>query len=394
MKNLLILVAFAAIVVFAGKFYIEYNYEKGLDDAISLAAPYATVTYDRVELGLDGSLSLHKLNVRVPASGETVSVAEIKMESSDRFLVLKGESAFEGGKYPESFTLSFSRLEMDSNLIEVAPAKDQCRNFATTFAYSEIGLERIRANGRLSFDFRDPYNATVSLYYSDDIATSDIQWVMDASALASAAVSGEAPLREASISTELNAEVASAIAEYCAEVFKISAEEFLNKVVGSAKFSINSFGADLGPDFRAALVTFMRGGSLIELRSTPSKQLLEFSNAQFFKAKDVVRWLNLKMTADGVAVPIKVIEEVKPKKVVKKVKKGVYTKTSVGQARDHIGQTIRIQRTNDRSAIKGRLLATSGDTLDVEIYRYTGVMTFSVPKSDVASLEVYSLVEQ
>ena len=289
MKNLVIILVLIAIILFAGKLYVEYSYEKALDDGISMISSYADVQYDRVELGFDGSLSLHKLDVKVRTSGDSVTVSEIKMESSDRFLALKGESAFEGGKFPDSFSLSIDRLEMDSDLVEFAPDKDQCRNFNSSFVYSELGLERIRADGRFSFDFRDPYNATVGLYYNDDISTTDFQWLINGAEIASVAMTGEMPIREMSVSMELSADVANAVAEFCAAKFKITPEEFLVKVVGSSKYSINSFGADLGPDFRAALIKFMRGGSQIELQSTPSKQLLEMGNAQFFKAKDVVR---------------------------------------------------------------------------------------------------------
>ena len=393
MKNLFIVLVLLAAAVFGGKLFIENRYEKELDKAIAMAAPFADMRYDRVELGYDGSLSLHGFSVLPSDSDEPVNVGKITFTSSDRFLAIKGKKAFENNQLPDAFSVQIDNVEFSSRLAQVFPEKEHCRKFNSTFVYSEIGLDRIEADMTMSFDFRDPFNAELDMYYSDDIGFADIRSVFDADAVPAMATGvEEAPFKEISLNTELNEEVATAINEYCADRFEISSEDFLAKVIGSPKYSENSFGADLGPQFREALIKYMKGGSQISLQSRPSKQLQKFSNAKFFKPRDVVRWLNLTITADGTTIPIEVaeLEEEKKNEGGEKGKsKGAYTQVLIAEARNYLDSNVRISRTKDRTAIKGRLLGIKGDIMSVEIYRYTGVMTYKVPLSDVAKLEVY-----
>ena len=273
------------------------------------------------------------------------------------------------------------------------PEGEHCRKFNSTFVYSEIGLDRIEADITMSFDFRDPFNTELDMYYSDDIGFADIKSVFDAGMMRSPEMGlSDAPFKEIELNTELNEEVAAAINEYCAGRFEVSPEEFLTKVIGSPKYSQNSFGADLGPEFREALVRYMKGGSQIRLQSKPSKQLQNFSNAKFFKARDVVRWLNLTITADGARIPINVAEVQKDKaseSAEEADKKGKYTEVSIASVRDYVDRNVRISRTKGRAPVKGRLLTIKDNVLSIEMYRYTGIMTYKLPIADITKLEVY-----
>lgn len=391
-KNLFLLLILCAAVVFGGKYYVEHRYEQELDKAISMAGAAAPMRYRKVELGLDGSLSLHGFSITPPDQSEEISFGTIKLSSSDRFAFIKGKNAFGDGKFPESLSMKVDNIDFSSNLVEPGPEKQHCRGVDSTFLYSEIGSDRIRADLDISMDFRDPFNAVMDMYYSDNIGTMDLQLVFDVDSIAQAVMSGEeAPIREVALKSQLNPTAAASIADYCAGLFSVSTEDFLVKVVGSAKYSKNSFGADLGPKFRDALVTYMRGGATANVRSQPSKQLLKLSNSQFFKPRDVLRWLNLTVFLDGELIPVTVVEEKPAEKKVKSEparKLAKYEAVSVSQVARYVDSDIRVSRTKDRKPIKGRLLSVNGGLLAIEIYRFSGQMTLKVPVSDISKLEV------
>jgi len=389
-KNLLILLVLCAVVLFGGKYYVEKRYEKELDKVISTFGVKAR--YDNIEVGFDGSLALNGLRITPPKHTDDIRFGTIKLLTSDRFAILRGRNAFGDGKYPDSVSIKVDNLDFNPNLVETGTKKQHCRGLASSLLYSEIGEERIRADMDFSMDFSEPYNAVIDVYYSDTIGTADIQWVLDIEGVAQAMTSDtEAPIREFTLSTELNPSAATSIAEYCAGIFEVSTEEFLVKVAGSPKFSSNSFGADLGPKFRDALVTYLRGGVTAKMRSEPSKQLLKLSNAKFFKPRDVLRWLNLTVFLDGELIPMTIVKE---KQIQKKSKSeparklAKYQVVEVSQVARYVDKDVKVSRSKGRKPIKGRLLSVKNGLLAIESYRYTGQMTLKVPTSDIAELEV------
>lgn len=391
MKNLVIVLVVLALLVVGGKYYIEYSYKKELDQMLISARPMVDARYQDLKVGWDGSLSVMGIVVKPTELDHDISISKVSLSSSDRFLLLRGKSYFKDGKFPDKLNLSVDGMGFDSAMFDLSTDAKPCRDIWSSYAYTQIGLDRIEADAQFGFDFRDPYNASMNLYYQDDTGSLNMEWIFDSGALELVMVGGDAPLKEISLTANLNAEVSAAVGEYCAGVFKITPEDYFNKVIGSAKYSFNSFGVDYGPEFRESLVKFMQGGVQADLVMKPSKELLNMGSSRSLKSKDIIKKLNLTVSVDGLAIPIDIKEEEKPKVVAKPEKKVVYTAISVGEARNYVNKHVRIQRTKDRSPIEGRLLDVTGSSLAVEIYRYTGVMTYTVPKRDIAKIELYEV---
>ncbi|MEO0996829.1 MAG: hypothetical protein AAFX58_04855 [Pseudomonadota bacterium] len=65
MKKLaLTAVLVATVAFFGGKWYLHHKLEKGLEQAIMMASPFVTITYDSVSSTLDGKLSINGIVAR------------------------------------------------------------------------------------------------------------------------------------------------------------------------------------------------------------------------------------------------------------------------------------------------------------------------------------------
>jgi len=398
MKNIVLILVLVLAILFGGKFFIEKQYEKKLDELIAMIAPFMSMRYDKVALGWDGSMSLLGLHMERPDTSETIDIGRILFKSSDRLAAIKGKKVFESGQYPESVSIEIDNIAYDTSLLKInrkSNPKEHCRNFLTTFNYGEINLPRLEGNMSLSVDFHDPLNARFSLYSEDQALSYDIDSVFDASDLMSVAQGDQPYIREVSITSEVDEHFAQQFIGYCAAKFSVEPESFLEKIVASPKYSSNSFGADLGPDFRHALAKYFRGGSRLTMHSKPSKQLQDLKKVQFFKAKDVVRWLNMSVTLEGEKVVIDAsgfkqdLEEAAIAKPEAEVYKRSYQRVPVSQIKGLQNMDIQITRNGDRSDVAGELIEVKDDVASVKIFRHGGTMIYKVPVAEIIKLQVY-----
>ncbi len=407
MKNLVIVLLLLAGALFGGKFAIEKRYESKLDDAISMVRGFASVSYESVKIDFDGSISLNGLSIVPPGFEESISVGRIRAISSDRFMAVNSFKSFENGNFPETFEFSieqmstpvaeFEKYSLDG--FRSASNAKECRAFLTSFNYSAAGYSRIDGDMRVSFDFRDVYNAVVRVDSYDQTASMNLKVVGDASQAKSVAIglSKQLPISEINLSASIEPDAAERFVKQCADHFKVTPEVYLEKVVGSKKYSENSFGVDLGPQMREAVVRFMRGGSEFSLKSEPSSQLKKLEQLKFYKTKDILRWMNLALELDGESLPLaeSVLEaeeqaEEKKKQEQQKVEvKPTYSVVSVNSAEQYIGRWVRITRTNSRKPLEGKLSGVSiSNRLMIDMFQHGGLMTQTVRLDEIDRIEV------
>ena len=90
MKNIFIAFIVIALLLIAGKFYVEYEYSQGVDELAENISPYANLKHDRVHIGLDGSISIENISIIPRANiGSDILIDSITLASDDRWLPLK-----------------------------------------------------------------------------------------------------------------------------------------------------------------------------------------------------------------------------------------------------------------------------------------------------------------
>lgn len=408
MKKLVLLILLLVGVAFVGKVVIEKRYESKLDEAIGFARGFVDIRYKDIKIGFDGSIAINGLSITPPGLEESIDVVSIKAISSDRMFPVKGLDVFENGKFPETFELSFQRLSAPVELYEKSqngyfekPVKGQeCRSLATSFNYADAGYSRIDGDIRMAFDFSDVYNAVVNIEVFEQASSLTLEWIFDANKVQGVfnQQTDQLPISEINVSYQIEPVAAERFVNQCAKVFSITPEVYLQKVVGSAKYSQNSFGADLGPEMRAALVKLMKGGSLLSVSSKPSIQLTKFEQLQFYKAKDILRWMNLSVYLDGEKLPLTAsvlaadsesdnLQESQDE--AKQKARAKYFSASASSANSYLGRWVRIERSDQRKTLEGKLTGIDDDDrLLVEIRRYGGLMTLTVGTEEIELFQV------
>lgn len=396
MKALLILIVLVVVGGFGGKFFLEKRYEDQLDNAIAYAGSFARVRYENINIGFDGSIEIRDLRITPAQYDDTITVDSIVVNSSDPMMPIRGADIFKDGEFPDMFEVKVKRLALDARRLDKLNQYPECRSLFGAIKYSNAGYDRYDGDLRFKMDFSNVYESKVYVDAFDQASTTTIEISMDASQVVDVFTQNEpVPVTEIIYAAELNEDAAQGFTDYCANLFKVSTETYLNKVVASSKFSENSFGVDLGPDLRQALAKFMRGGSRFEIESRPSEQLKNLSQAEFFKPNDVLGWMNMTVLLDGETIPVKIPEltaaeqdALDKKNSPPVVKKKEYVAVPAIRSADFIGRKVRIKRTGDKAMIKGRMSGFNDNRIAVDVYRHAGEMTLNVPLSDVAKFEV------
>lgn len=427
MNKILTVIALAAALVVGAKFFLEYRYKKELDQVLKGASLVADVRYDDLSVGFDGTVELSDLRITPNGAFDTFKVRSIKLSGLNLMFHFNGKSQLQNGEFPKFVRFNLDQFSFPASLYEEQALKSECKSFNGTLLYSSAGFDQVVVNASMEFDLADPFAARVDFSGSDQVSRTSFSVDFNARQMSPTALAGGAiPVQSMRYDYYLDQEAAKAMVEHCAKKFEITPEVFLNKVVTSQKYMTNSFGLNLGQAASKAMAGFLQGDKEIVVRSTPSERLKNASFATSSSAAQIVRMLNLNVSLDGSTVPISTFqsnsssdialaeegeepeeqggykrrdldellsspdgtiqERVRPN--YSRKRKDNYERATLSRVRDYIDQDVRVSRTKDRSAIEGRLLGSKDNILSVEIFRYGGVMTYTIPYKDVARIDV------
>lgn len=399
MKKIIIIFALLGLAVFGGKLYLESQYESELNKAIVMAGAFANIRYEKVEVGFDGSITVKDIQITPVNLDDTVGIRSIRFNSSDPLFPIKGSKVFEEGKFPEQFSVDIRGFDVDASLIDKANEGKECRSIQSAVRYTAAGLDRINSDMRFEMDFRDPTVSGGSIRILDQISTSTIELEMDATQMSGVALGGDVPITKIELTTELDTDLAKELISYCAEVYKITPETYLKKVVASAKFAQNTFGADLGPDMNKAVVSYMQGGKRFSFRARPTEKIGSMKYIANLRPNQILSRLNLSVSLDGLRVPLIIARETVEEKqervdeengvIKERNRQRSYVEVDLGTAKQYVGHRIRISRKGDKKRIKGRMSGFQDNRVAIEVYRHGGEMTLNVSVDDIRKFEVY-----
>lgn len=395
MNKLILLLFISAGVIFGGKLYTENRYKEELDKALNFARPYADISYKDLNIGFDGSISIHDIEFRNPKGPGSFTIKETKAISSDRFAPFKTD-LFKSGTPPEWVKISLNRVVIDSVLIE-PEVKNECTSFDTAFIYSEIGIKQIFSNASISLDFRDLNNAEANIYYEDQTSTLDLTFIYSIYKSQQFSTNYETlPIERIQLNSYLDPEFASEFIDYCANKLGVSNEKYLSDVIGAPKYSYDSFGYNFGEDISEALVSYIKGGRNISINSTPSETLKKIQLSSQLSSQEIVRQLNLKVKLDGESVLVKSntnnsFDKIDPKSnepLVIRSKRLKYYPDSVSNIPKLIHQKVKVWRKGNKARIEGRIKDYSNGIAFIEIRKHGGNATYEIKLQDINKIEV------
>lgn len=415
MKKLLMVVVLALVVVFAGKFYVEGRYKKELDKSIRLVSSYVDIDYSNVTIGFDGSLSVHDISVRKIGDAGSLTIKKLMAVSSDRFAPLRN-GEFDLEEFPEWMNFSIESLRYDSVLLE-PDTDEECLTFLTAYISSEIGLTETIANMSFKADFRDLTNIETVIDYKDQSSTMKMQFNFAFNdVLKVYSRQGALPFDNIRLTTWLDPSYASGFNDYCAAKLNMSVDDYLTNFVASKRYSVESFGLNLGEKFSKALVVYMKGGKDVVFSAHPSDLLKKTESIEAYSVRDLIRLLNLKMSLDGksVALDLRASDTTtdekdisgfwqnlfktedsesadlpKEEKNVAPSAKRAYSAEPVNTLPNFINSYARIWRKGEKVKLEGLINGYSQGVVSFEIRKFGGQAIYKIPLNDIRKLEVY-----
>ena len=429
MKKIVSIIILLAIAITGSKFYLEYRYKAELDKAIRQVSAYAEVMYKDLKVGFDGTIKLIELRITPNTGFNTFSVQSIEVSGFDLMYHINAKNRIAKGDLPKKVNFKVSQLSFPASVYEDLATKDhkKCRSFESSILYSLAGIDEVIYNSTLEFDLLLPDEANINLTAFDQISSSSFSISFNPlQANIGSALSGVNPISGLEYTYSLDQIASTSIVSKCAEVFKVSPDQFLNTVVGSNQYLLNSFGFNPGEKAKNALIEFLQGGKELAVRANPD-QGLNITTLNGATPVQIMRALGVSVSLEGDPIPISYfnsgVQATKPndggsrpdgaepegfkrrdlddllngpdntvqrksKSPTSRRRKAQYDVASLVQVDEYVDQEVRVSRTNDRSVIEGRLLDVENEVLSIEMFRYGGTMIYTVPYEDVSQFEI------
>lgn len=425
------------VLLLIGKFILEYLHKKTIDKELAAYSPFISVSYKKLKIGFDGSLSMSGIRIRPTMFPTSLNIDEIKMFSSDRNFLLVGMKVFGKNKYPDTFSFKVKNWQLDPGFWHELNSKSACRYFDGSLDFDDFGMDSMSGDYEVAMDFSDKNNSVIEIgldiYDQYDM---NIELLMDVTQLKANIVRAnqlELPFKEITITTQLDQGFATEFTEYCANKMKIKVSEYLQGVIGSDQY-MKGLGLRLTESAKNALRDYHKGDVLVEVVSRPSQLIRSFDKLKFYNPVDAANLMNLtasidgknigdiyktdKIDEEGYALELENAEQkelddendkaikadqAQKEKVMRQIDERIQAKIDEeaadkqqasyhvikrSQLANYIGSYIRVERA-EKPTISGFLLARSKSKIEIERKGYGGYMVYPVRLSEVTKIEVY-----
>ncbi|MFQ3282528.1 hypothetical protein [Reinekea sp.] len=103
------------LIVAAGASYfgMQWKIDKAVKDIVTSMRPFVDASYESVKIGLDGRISINKLNFYEANSATNISIGSIGLKTSNLLETIKLESSIKAGKLPKALMIDIQGLDFD-----------------------------------------------------------------------------------------------------------------------------------------------------------------------------------------------------------------------------------------------------------------------------------------
>lgn len=425
-----VLVALVAAVGIT-KLTLHFRVKAGLDRFVEQLSPIASVSYDGVHSGLDGSIGADDIVIRPYQLGDEIHIDQVRFQVPNVFILFGLEEQIKNDEFPESMTMSIQglRIETDGELIE-ALAKNSTVNWFglpwDTLACGDVKVfsgEDLRAMGYteivqdMSMEYRYLANEG-SVRLTMDIRSEEAQRLNlelnleDTAAVRSlAATQGAQPrikafsllIEDLGLNSRRNA--------FCEAITDQS--DFPSRHANQLATAMLQQGIEPSAAVVEAYEGFVRNGGSVRLDIEPT-QPINPMEAAFWSPKDLSRVLSPKVSFNGKTVeglrfsteretananPLlqKLPEGMRPERekdeedasqpkplVPKQVE---FRDTAFSELPLYVGQPIRVTDVNG-NVTNGRIDRVTGARVVVTTRMHGGSATLPIRREDIQSIEV------
>ena len=395
MKNLILILLLLAVLVFGAKTYMETRYSRLLTQQTLLHSSKVAISHESVKIDWDGSLLINNLRVQPIETDLTMFVGQLRVSSPMSFKTMLDIRTLEGGELDHEFDVSVNGISIDGARLSSSDRNADCRSLSSMYVFSELDMLPLRVTTNFRLDLRD--SDSVELHYDslDMLGNYRGRVVVEKNNLRDA-LSSRGPLivSKLSVRAQLAKDKADQLLQHCANVFALAKEDYVDRVLDSPEFSINSFNVDFGPAARSSIVAYLRGDSelLARFRGFGSLRNLVTDSSE----NSIWRKLEIELDDTPIAIELPEVEEPELTIDLAEIEelnerssgKKAYIESDIEDAINYVGRWVRIDRTRGRKPVIGKLLNETLDGLLVKVLHKKGDVILTVMIEDTERFSV------
>lgn len=429
MKKLLSWLVIVAIGgILAVKTYLYFTITEQLDEAITLASPFARVTYADVSSTLKGEVSVRNIKVRPYAVDFQIAIDEIRITFPDLKSLLFVQRDLRNRKLPRQLRVDLEHLQMQVEELKphLTVADEEAAGWMRSGALgcaalenSDIAtlLQRLGYN-RVDISFSSGYRwdpVAKQLKFDSDflwheMTRSAMRVEFEKVATLSASSLTQPALRSISMEIE-DRGYNGRFTNYCAQQDDISAGEFIDIHMALLKTALTDQGIKLGQELFEVYEYYLKseGAVLISMFPDSTESL---ANIHLYKPSDLPRLLGLEISigdrvirdirwdwdpqkmAEAVTAyqkrnepPASQLPEPPLPPVIEKERPAVYRTLPVAQLQRHINREVIIEA-DDGRLLKGKLARITDRQVFVDVAMGSGYATLPVNREQIRSAQV------
>ena len=433
LKTLLVLPILAGGVIYAGlKGYIYFGVNGKLEELKKLAAPFATLTYGKIDSDLRGSITVADFAV-IPA-GTTLDfrVKEIEIEGPGLSFLLALSGDFRSSEAPDFMRWHFrsASIPADEDLLSQlsslsplstgqAEAVRPPETCSLGGVFQHIGMEKI-GYGELPVDFSMGYEyyrpaneLTISTdYHRPGLESFEWEMVFKDMPDLDQMMAGNMPmLSKLEGVYRVDKIYIKRMVDYCAKLAKVTPQQYVDSLFNqSDSYYARNIGIIPGPGILMVLKSLLTGATEVQFSAYPSSEITAEMLAAY-QPDELVSALGLQMSVSGervldlsFTVPEGLLADADivsgdsssgPTEAELRAQRKPmrFVKTKLADLKNHLGASIHLRIKNEDKMRFGILDAVGNGVIDVKQRVSGGTLIAHIPIEMIESVEVWRTVE-
>ena len=433
LRTFLLLPILIAAILYAGvKGYVYFGVRGKIDHLQKLMAPFATLTYGKIETDLRGTVTVRDVALIPAGTNLEFRVKELELEGPDYMFLLTLAGNMNNSEAPDKAQLHFRQVSIppDDDIMEqlsgLSPmSTGQADKIAPPEVCSlggilqHIGMEKI-GYGVFPIDFSIGYEyyrpaeelTLFSRFNRPGLESYNWSMVFKNMPEMNEMMAGSVPeLGKIEGNYRVDKTYMKRMVDYCAGQAKETPQQFVEKLFNQPdSYYARNIGIIPGLGIRSALKSLLTGATDLEFSAYPltviTKEMLST-----YSAEELISALGLQISINGKRIPDISFtipesfqeyddedsndEDANPTEAYLRAhrKPRRYIKTDLGDLRQYIGARIHLYIKKEKKMRVGILHAVDDVFIDVQQRVSGGTFTAHIPRDTIASVEVLRTVE-
>ncbi len=433
LKAFLLLPILIAGILYAGvKGYVYFGVRGKIDHLQKLTAPFATLTYGKIETDLRGTVTISDVALLPAGTNLDFRVKEIEIEGPDFAFLLALGGDMKISEAPDKVRLHFRQASFPSD----DDIMEQLNSLSPTSAgqaekirppevcslggiFQHIGMEKI-GYGVLPVDFSFGYEyyrpadelTLTSKFNRPGLESFDWTMVFKTFPEMNAVMQGNVPeLGKLEGSYRVDKVYMKRMVDYCAKQAKTSPQQFVEDLFNKPdSYYAQNIGIVPGLGIRAALKSLLTGATDLEFSAYPAGEITsEMISA--YSPDELISALGLQMSVNGKRIPD--ISFTVPESFQENADEDLqdensnpteaylrahrkprrYMETDLGDLKQYIGARVHLYIKKEDKMRFGILHDVDDVFVDVQQRVSGGSITVHIPRDTISSVEVLRTVE-